>query len=71
MTPSPDFEHDRLTREQAAAYLGLAPTTLEADASRHCLGIPFYRLGVRGRVFYRRSELDAWIESRRVEREAP
>jgi excisionase family DNA binding protein len=59
------FPQDRLTRPQAAEYLGLRPSTLEADASYGRLSIPFYRLG--SRIYYRRSELDAWLESRHVQ----
>ena len=65
MNTFPDFPSDRLTRQQAADYLGLKLATLEADVSTRRLSIPFYRLG--GRVFYRRSDLEAWLESRRVQ----
>lgn len=54
------FEQDRMSRDRAAEYLGLKPTTLAADAHYGRMGIPFYRVG--GRVFYRRSELDKWLE---------
>ncbi len=59
-----DFEQDRVRRPEAAAYVGLSEATLEADASRRRLGIPFYRIGAR--VYYRRSDLNAWLASRRV-----
>ena len=61
----PDFSEERLTRRQAASYLGLQPNTLEADVSRKRLRIPFYRIG--SRVFYRTSDLVHWLEQQRVE----
>lgn len=62
--PSPDFSQDRMTRKQAAEYVGLRTSALEADVSRQRLRIPFYRIATR--VFYRKSDLDAWIEQHRV-----
>ena len=56
------FQTDRLTRNQAADYLGLKPATLEADVTHGRLGIPRYRLG--SRVYYRKSDLDHWLESK-------
>lgn len=53
-----------LTREEAAEYLGLKPQTLAKWACRGRYGVPFIRLG--GLVRYRRSDLDAWLESRTV-----
>ena len=61
---SPSFDQDRLTREEAARYLGVSPTTLIIDARQQHLNVPFYRVGKR--CYYRRSELDAWLESHRV-----
>ena len=58
------FPADRLTRLQAAEYLGLRPATLEADAVHGRLRIPFYRVGAR--TFYRRSELERWLQTRAV-----
>lgn len=51
-----------LCRKEAAAYLRLSPKTLEADASRNSLGIPFIRLGRA--VRYRIADLDAWLMER-------
>ena len=59
----PPFDVDRMTREEAARFLGLEVSTLEADVSRRKLAIPFYRIGRL--VYYRRSELEAWVEARR------
>lgn len=64
--PRPDFERDRLTRAEAAQFLGLAESTLETDATTHRLKIPFYKLGPR-KVYYRRSDLQDWLEGRRVD----
>lgn len=61
---TPAFPDERLTRVQAAEYLGLKPNTLAIDAMKRHLGVPFYHVGRK--VFYRRSELDAWLTSHRV-----
>jgi hypothetical protein len=60
-------DHDRptLTTEQAAAYLGCSAATLTTLRSRGG-GPPFYR-GLAKRVLYRRSDLDLFIETHRVE----
>lgn len=58
------FSEDRLTRKEAAAYLGISAITLIVDAKRRHLLVPFYRVGRR--CYYRRTELDAWLTSRRV-----
>lgn len=60
----PAFDQDRLDREAAARYLGVAFSTLENDVVTQRLGVPFYRIGRK--PYYRRSDLDQWIESRRV-----
>lgn len=54
-----------LSREEAAAYLGVKPQTLAVWACRRTAGPPFFKIGAR--VKYRQADLDAWIESRRVE----
>ncbi|PWB40708.1 MAG: DNA-binding protein [Rhodocyclales bacterium] len=69
MTDKLNFETDRLTRKQAAEYLGLKESTLCFDASTHRLAIPYYKIGAR--VFYRRSELDTWIAERRIAKRRP
>ncbi len=48
----------RMTRRDAAAYLGLAPKTL-AQWKSEARGPPSYRVG--GRVFYFREDLDAFV----------
>ena len=44
---------------EAAAYVGLAETTLETDRCTGRMGIPFLRLGRR--IKYRRADLDTWL----------
>jgi excisionase family DNA binding protein len=50
---------------EAAAYLNCAPITLAKDRCDQKLGIPFYKLGRC--VRYKKDDLDAWMESRRVD----
>lgn len=52
-----------LTREQAAAYLGLSPQTLSNWASTGRGGIPYVRVSARA-VRYRQSDLDRWLADR-------
>lgn len=52
-----------LTREQAAAYLGLSPQTLSNWASTGRGGIPYVRVSARA-VRYRQGDLDAWLADR-------
>lgn len=57
------FDEDRLTREQAADYLGLGnPHTLAVWHSTGRYNIPVIKIGRK--VFYRRSDLDAFVASR-------
>ena len=58
------FPEDRLPRTEAAAYIGVVPGTLEVWASTGRYDLPFIKIGRR--VFYRRSDLDAFIERRTV-----
>jgi hypothetical protein len=55
-----DFAEERLTREEAASYLGMSPRFLEADKKHR---IP--RVKVGNRCFYMRSDLNEWLLSRR------
>jgi len=70
-----DFEKPQpllLDKKEAAAYLGVSGSYLDKARSEGAPGNrtpapPFVR--VDGRVYYRRSDLDAWVaelESRRV-----
>jgi hypothetical protein len=47
---------------QAATYLGLAPQTLAVWRSRGRYALPFIKVG--GRVRYRLSDLNRWLEER-------
>jgi len=53
------FESDLLTREQAAAYLGVAVQTLAIWKSTKRYDLPFVKIGRLCK--YKRSELDAFI----------
>ncbi len=54
----------RLTVAQAAAYLGVAPHTLNCWRSSRRHDIPHVQVGAR--VFYRAEDLDKFIETRTV-----
>ncbi len=60
----PTFPDDRLTRPQAAKYLGVSIGTLEVWACTGRYDLPFVKVGRR--VFYQRTELDAFINRRTV-----
>ena len=51
------------TRAQAAEYLGVTKRYLDMQAM-HGTDLPMYRLGRL--VRYRKSDLDKWLESKRV-----
>jgi excisionase family DNA binding protein len=55
----------KFTREEAAAYLGVSPSTLANWASTKKFVIPYFRVGRS--VRYKKSDLDAFIESGLVE----
>ena len=58
--PQLRFESDLLSREQAAAYLGVSPSTLAVWKSTGRYGLPVCKVGRL--VKYRRSDLDAFIQ---------
>lgn len=60
----PAFNQDRMSRREAADYLGLRVSTLAADVTTKRLGLPYVKLG--SRVYYRRSDLDHFIENCKV-----
>jgi excisionase family DNA binding protein len=63
-TPAlPPILPEYLSPPQAAAYLSLSPRILERWRAQG-VDLPFMRLGRR--VRYRRADLDAWMESKRV-----
>ncbi len=53
-----EHSSSRLTRVQAAEYLGLKPGTLATDATTRKLNIPFYKVG--SKVFYSLPALVEW-----------
>jgi len=56
-TPAAEFSNS-----EAAAYLGIAPETLEIWRCTGRHKIPYVKVGRR--VRYRRSDLDNWMQSR-------
>lgn len=58
------FSTDRLTRKEAAEYLGVSKVFLAQDATTRRHGVPFFKLGAK--VFYTRTDLDEWLTARRV-----
>ncbi len=58
------FDIDRLTRPEAAQYLGVSVNTLESWACYGRYDLPFVRIGRR--VFYRRTDLDRFIDRRTI-----
>lgn len=61
-TPAPRRDDPLYDRAEAAAYLGVAPGTLEVWASTGRYNLPYIRIGRRAK--YRKSDLDAWIARR-------
>lgn len=55
---------DLLTQNEAAAYLGLSPHTLEVWRCTKRYELPYVKVGRL--IRYRRSGLDAWLASRSV-----
>ncbi|EGA64178.1 helix-turn-helix domain-containing protein [Vibrio brasiliensis] len=53
--------NNKFNRKQAAEYLGLSEGTLAVWASTGRYQLPFVKVGRK--VFYRKSDLDAFIES--------
>lgn len=64
-TPQPDTSAERMTRRQAADYLGVSKSFLAQDAMTGRHGVPFYKIGAR-MVWYVRGELDAWMTAHKV-----
>ncbi len=53
-----------LTRDEAAAYIGVKPQTLAVWHTTKRYNIPLVKVG--SKVRYRRADLDAWLESRTI-----
>lgn len=61
---SPKFSSELLTRKEAAEYLGVTPHTLAVWHSTKRYPLPVVKVGRL--VKYRKSDLDAFIDSRLV-----
>ncbi|APS28681.1 conserved hypothetical protein [Pectobacterium atrosepticum SCRI1043] len=57
---------ERMTRKEAAAYIGVNPATMANWASSGKVKIPFYRAGLK-KVIYLKADLDAYILATRQE----
>jgi excisionase family DNA binding protein len=55
--------NDHMTRNEAAEYLRLKTNTLARWATEGRNDLPYFKAG--NRVLYRKSDLDAWLESGR------
>jgi hypothetical protein len=64
------FGLDKLGTSETAAYIGVQPETLRDKVKRRHLGLPAQYAFAR-KLFWRRSELDAWIETQRPANESP
>lgn len=53
-----------MTQEQAAEYLGVKSETLNTWRCKRQHAIPYYKVGRL--IRYRKADLDAWLEQRRV-----
>lgn len=53
---------EKLTRPEAAAYIGVAPRTMANWHSSGRVKIPFYKIG-RKKTIYLKSDLDAYLAS--------
>ncbi|EAP5229542.1 helix-turn-helix domain-containing protein [Salmonella enterica] len=56
---------ERMTRKEAADYIGVSPQTMATWASTGLVTIPYYRAGAK-KVIYMKSDLDAYIDSTRT-----
>ncbi len=54
-----------MSRKEAAKYLGVSPSTLANWASKKRFVLPYFRVGRA--VRYRKSDLDAFIQSGAVD----
>ncbi len=55
---------ERMSRAQAAEYLGLSPKTLCVEVCRRRLRVPYIKAGRK--VVYERVALERWLAERRV-----
>ena len=56
------MQDKKLTRPEAAAYIGVAPRTMANWHSTGRLKIPFYKVG-RKKTIYLQSDLDTYLAS--------
>lgn len=59
-------KEERLNNEEAAEFIGIKPGTLVDWRYRGIVNQPKY-LKIGNRVWYRKRDLEAWLESRVVE----
>lgn len=64
MQTSVTTDRPELSTEKAAGYCSCKPSTFKTFRSRQ-QGPAFYKIGRR--VLYKQSDLDIWMESRRVD----
>jgi len=62
---TPSFGLDKMSIDETAAYIGVQAETLRDKSKRRALGIP-EPYPIARKLFWRRSELDPWIETRRL-----
>lgn len=55
---------DRMTRKEAADYIGVNPATMANWASSGRVKIPYYKAGLK-KVVYLKSDLDSYLLSTR------
>lgn len=65
VSDSADASRDVFDTAQAAAFIGVAATSLEVDRCRRRWKIPHYKIGRL--VTYRRADLEAFLARCRVE----
>ncbi|HDL6507908.1 TPA: helix-turn-helix domain-containing protein [Yersinia enterocolitica] len=59
-----EFIKSRLTRKEAADYIGVSPQTLANWACTGRESIPFYKIGKK-KVIYHKVDLDTYLSSAR------
>jgi excisionase family DNA binding protein len=59
-----NFATERRSRKEAADYMGVSVEFLEVDVTNKRHKIPYIKVGTK--VFYLKSDLDAWLLSNKV-----
>jgi predicted site-specific integrase-resolvase len=57
---------DRMTRKEAADYIGVTPATMANWACTGRVRLPYYKAGLK-KVIYLKSDLDEYLKSTRRE----